>query len=112
MGTNRVEFRDPVHRVSGEVEAIQLVHHGHIKRSRRGSLFFISADVEVVMAVTAIAQSVNQPWVAVISEDHWFIRREDGIKFAIRKTVRMLTLRLQGHQVDNIDYANFEIRKM
>ena len=54
MPTQALQLGYSVHDVSGKVEAVDLVHYRHVKRSRRGPLFFITAHVQVVVIVTAI----------------------------------------------------------
>src|SRR5689334_23439208 len=68
--------------------------------------------MEIVVAMPAIAQPMNEPWISVIGKNHRFISGEYGIKFAIRKTVWMFTLRLQSHQVHDVNHSDFEIGKM
>src|SRR5437870_3777137 len=112
VGADGVQLRNAVHRVAGEVKAIQVIHHGHVKRSGGSALFFISAHMEIVVTMTAIAQPMNEPWVPVISENHGFVGSEDGIEFAIGKTVRMFARRLQGHQVHDVNDADLKIGKV
>ena len=47
---------DGVHR---EVEAVQIVQHRHVEGGSDGALFFIAADVDVVVVCAAVGQPVN-----------------------------------------------------
>ena len=62
------------------------------------------------MVVPAIRQAMNQPWVAVEGENHRDLGGEDGVVILVGQAVRMFALRLQRHQVDDIDEANLQIR--
>jgi hypothetical protein len=55
---------------------------------------------------------VDEPWIAVISDDHRLVFREQGIEIIVAEAVRMLCLRLQGHQINNIDDTDLEVRHM
>ncbi len=49
MSADALQARDAVDHVAGKMKSIQIVQDGHIEGSGRCSLFFVSADVEVVM---------------------------------------------------------------
>lgn len=74
---------DAVDGRNGQVEAIKPVEHAHIEGRGCGAFFLVAVDVEVLVIRPAINQSVNQPWVAVIGEDHGGIGGEEGIEVAI-----------------------------
>src|SRR5690349_18711066 len=68
--------------------------------------------MKVVMTMTSISESVNQPWISVIRENDWFIRREHGIEFAVGQAMGMFSRRLKRHQIDDVNDADFDIRKV
>ena len=92
--TDTLQFWNPINHVTGKVKAIQIIHHGHIKGSSCSALFFVTVNVKVVVTMSPIAQSMNEPWISVIGEDHGLICGEDGIEFGIREPVGMFTARL------------------
>src|SRR5438132_14210051 len=94
VGTDALQFRNAVHGITCQVKAIQVIHDGHIERSGGSALFFIAAHMEIVVTMSAIAQSMNEPWITVIGEDHRFVGSEHGIKFGIRESVGMFGARL------------------
>ena len=55
---------------------------------------------------------MNEPGVAVVSEDDGFVFGEEGVEIRIAQAVRMFGAWLQGHDVDDIDDAHFELRTM
>jgi hypothetical protein len=52
---------------------------------------------------------MDQPGVGVEGEDDRFVRGEQGVEFRIAQAVRMLGLRLQLHEIDNIDHPDLEV---
>ena len=53
---------------------------------------------------------MDQPRVAVVGKDNRLVDTEQRIEFLARQAMRMFLLRLQGHQVYNVDEAHFQIR--
>ena len=56
-----LQFGHAVHSVSGEMKAVEIVHDRHIERSGSGALFFVAANVQVVVIISAICEAMNQP---------------------------------------------------
>jgi hypothetical protein len=65
--------------------------------------------VNVVVTRAPVGQPVNEPWIAVESEDDRLVRGEQRIKILI---VRMLARGLQLHQIHDIDDANVQLRRI
>jgi len=65
--------------VAGEMEAIQIVEYGHIERSGGGSLFLVTADVEIVVIGAAIGEAVNERGITVVGKD-------DGLSIVNRES--------------------------
>ena len=112
VGADALQFWHSIDDVGGEMIPIKRVHDGHVERRRGRALFLIPANVKIRVAVPAISQAVYQPRVSVIGEHDRFIRREHGIEFAVRQTVRVLARRLQCHQVHDVHHPDLDIRKM
>src|SRR6266550_448877 len=94
VGTDALQFRNAVHDITCQVKAIEVIHDSHVERSGGSALFFITAHMEIVVTMSAIAQPMNEPWITVIGEDHRFVGSEHGIKFGIRESVGMFAARL------------------
>jgi hypothetical protein len=65
--------------------------------------------VDVVVVVTPVSEAVNHRRIAVECEDHRNADRKQQIEFLVRQPMRMLGLRLQGHQVHYVDHANAQV---
>src|SRR5579859_661793 len=65
--------------------------------------------MEIVVVSPPVSQAVNEPRVAVKSKHYRLVGREDGVEIPIGQPVRMFVGRLQRHQVDHVDYSNFDI---
>lgn len=72
-----------------EVESVQVVEDDHIKRRGGGSLFFVAANVKVLMICPTIGQPVDKPRIAVEGKDDGFIPGEQGVERGIGETMRM-----------------------
>src|ERR1700758_410916 len=94
------------------METVELIHDSHIERGSCRSFFLISPHMQVVVTTPAVSKPVNQRRVPVIGKDDGLVGGEYRIEFAIRESVWMLARRLQGHQVNDIDDADFYIRKI
>jgi len=66
--------------------------------------------MDVVVAVAAVGEAVDQPRVAVVGEDDRLVRGEERVELLIRHAVRMFGGGLQAHQVDDVDDADLEVR--
>ena len=103
------EARHPVDHIHDEVVAIHVVEHQNVEGSRGRPLFLVAADVEVRVVGAPVGQPVNQPRVAVVGEDDRPVAREQRVEVSIGEAVRMLVLRLEPHQVDDIDDAHLQL---
>src|SRR5205814_10184668 len=108
----RSELRHAVDRIADEVEAIKIIQHAHVERRRRRPFLFVAAYVNVRVTFTPISQPMNEPRIAVKGEDNRLVRREERVEFVVGQTMRMLARRLQLHQIDNIDDADFQLGRV
>ena len=60
------------------MESVQVVLHSHVKGRRDGALFFVAADVKILVG-PAVGQAVHQPWVSVEAKDDVFVFGEQRI---------------------------------
>ena len=97
------QTRDAVHGIARKMEPVEFVEYGHVERSGGGALFPITVYMEIHMVRAFVGQTVNERGIAVEGEDHGFVRREDGIEFAVGKSVRMFGRSLQRHEIDDVD---------
>src|SRR5713226_9631841 len=89
MRADALQARDPVDNVTCKVKSVQIVEDGHIERSGRCSLLFVSADVEIVMIGAPVGQTMDQPWIAVVCKDDRLVDGEYGVEVTIGKSVGM-----------------------
>ena len=68
-----------------------------------GAFLLVAADVDVVVAVPAVGEPVDQPRVAVVGEDHRPVGGEQRVELGVAHPVRVLGRRLQAHQVHHVD---------
>lgn len=103
----RVWAHDQLHQTRGQ--SIHFVQYAHVERGRSGAFLLVTAHMQVVVAVTPVGQSVNQPGIAVERKDDRPVGGEQCIKIVIRKAVRVFARWLQLHEIDDVDDAHFEI---
>ena len=106
------EALDAIDGIPGEVETIHVIAHCHIERRCGRAFFLVTAHVKVGVILAAVCQAMDQPRIAVKSEDDRLIGRENGIEIPIAQSVRMFSGRLQGHEVHHINHSNPEIRNV
>ena len=75
-------------------------------------LLLIAAHMNVVVAMSAIRQAVDQPRIAVERENDRLVFCEQRVEVVVVQPVRMLARRLEAHQVDDIDDAHFEFGRV
>jgi hypothetical protein len=97
---------DDVHH---EMEAVHVVQHGHVEGRGDGALLLVTADVDVLVIGAAVGEPVDQPRVAVEGEDDRPVLGEELVEVGVAEAVRVLGLRLQPHQVDDVDHADFQV---
>jgi hypothetical protein len=65
--------------------------------------------VEVAVVPPPVGQPVDQARIPVEREHDRLVRREDHVEHVVGEAVRMLLLRLQPHQVDDVDDAQLDL---
>src|ERR1039458_6052005 len=95
-----------------EVEAIQIIQHRHVEGRGDGPFFLVTADVQVLVVGAAVGQSVDQPRVGMERKDDRLVFGEKLVEIRVAQPVRVLGLRLQFHEVDDVDHANFQVGQM
>ena len=109
LGNEVRESRNTANRIELKLEAVEVIQHDHIEWRRRGSLFFISAHMNVVVIVAAIREFVDQSRIAVIRKDHGLVGSKDCVEILVLQAVRMFFVGLQRHQVDDVYNANANV---
>ncbi len=102
--------RGPAQHLLGEVEARHPVEHDHVERGRGRALLAEPADVETTRVRTSVDDLVDRAWVPVEGEHDVPVAREQGVELAVGEAVRVVVLRQQGHQVDDVHEAHAEVR--
>ena len=105
------QLRQAIHHVLHQVEPVQLVLHPDVKGRRDRALFHVAADVEVTVG-PAVGQPVDQPGVSMEAKDDVLVFREERIVIRFAQPVRVLGLRLQLHQINDINHPDFQIGQM
>ena len=85
--------------------------HPHIERRGDRTFFFIAADMQVAIGAP-VGQPVNQPGVAMKTEDDMLSLCEQRVIILIGQSVRMLCAGLQFHQIDYVDHSNLKLWQM
>lgn len=109
-GSRILQAWHPCNCLESEMETVELVQHSHVERCRCRPLLDEATDMDVAVVRPFIGEPVNEIWVAVISKDYRPIRCEQCIEIRIRKSMRMMLLGLQAHEIDDIDHADTQIR--
>src|SRR5712691_2578894 len=108
----RTESGNPVDHVDHQVESVQVIEHHHVEGRRGRALLFVSADVQVAVIRPPVGQTMDQPGISVIGEDHRPVRSEERVELGIGEAVRMLGFGLEFHQVYDVDNSNLQIGKV
>jgi len=106
------QSRHPVNHVLHEVEAVHLVHHHHVERGGGGAFLLVAADVDVVVAVAAVGEPVDQPRIPVVGEDDRPSGGEQRVELGVAHAVRVLSFRLEPHQVHHVDDPDPQFRQV
>ena len=78
--------KDAIDHVAHQMEAVEIVQHGHVERRRGRAFFLIAAHMEVVVVGAAVRQAVNQPRIAVEGEDDRFVLGEERIEVLVAES--------------------------
>jgi hypothetical protein len=105
-------LRQAVDGVHHEVKAVQIVQYRHVEGRGDGALFLVATAVDVAVVSTAVGQPVDQRWVGMEGEDHWLVLGEEGVKIHVAQPVWVFGLRLQLHEVDDVDHLDFQVGQM
>ena len=97
--------------IENKMEAIEVIHHRHVKRRCGRALFLVSAHVEIRVIGSPVCQPVDQPGIAVEREHYRLVGGEKKVERVVAEPVWMLALRLQRHEIDDIDEADAKCRK-
>ena len=62
--------------------------------------------------VAPVGETVNQPGISVVGEDHGLGDREQRVELPVRESVGMLGVGLQAHQIDDVDHPDLELREV
>ncbi len=112
VGADGREARDTVDDVDGDVEAIDLIEDGEFERRVDVALFFVAANVNIVVIFAAVAELVDERSVGMEIEDDRLVDGEEGIEIAVGEAVRMFGVGQEAEKIDHIDEANFQVGKM
>src|SRR5215469_7878166 len=110
--TDLLQPRYAVDYIHRQTETIGVVVDRQFKWCIDVPFLLIATDMDVVVIRPSVCQPMNELRVAMEVEHHRLIYRKQGIEVAIRESVRMFAVGLQLEQIDHIDEANLQIRKL
>jgi hypothetical protein len=84
--------RDSINRLNCQTGTISLVLDYEPKRIVYVALLSVPCDIDVVLALAHIHQTVDEPWVQVQVEDDRLVVREDGLEIDVTKPVGVRTV--------------------
>src|SRR5262245_311167 len=73
----------PIDDVHHEMEPVEVVHDHHVERRRRRPFLLVAPDVQVLVVPAPVREPVDQPWVAVVREDHRARSREQRVELRV-----------------------------
>ena len=89
------------------MKAVEIVQHRHVEGRGDRAFILVAAHVDVVVVRATICQTMDQPRIGVKREDDVFVFREEIVEVGIAQSVRVFRLRLQSHEIDDVDDADF-----
>ena len=108
----RAERRHAVDDIHDKVIPIEVVEHDHVERRGGRPLLFIATHVNVGVIGSPVREAMDQPWIAVIGEDHRLVLGEDLVELRVAQPMWVLGRRLEAHEVDHVDHAHHKLRKV
>ena len=106
------KLRQPIDHVGGEVKPVEIVHHHHVERRARRAFFLVAAHVHALMVRPPVGKPMDEPGVAVEGKHDRLVLGEQRIEVQVGQAMRVLALRLQFHQIDDVDDADLQRREM
>ena len=105
------QLRQAIDHVLHQMETVQFVLHPDVEGGRDRAFFLIAPDMKVAVG-PAVGQAMDEPGIAVETEDDGFVLREERIVVGLAQPVWMFGLGLQLHQIDDVDYPDLKIGQM
>ena len=109
VGADSLEPGYAVYDIDGQSEAVYLIFDGQFERSVDVASLLIAAHVQVLVVCPAIGKPVNQPGIAVEIKDDRFVCGEQAVEVSITQAVRVLPVRLQLEEINDVDEANPQV---
>ena len=109
--SNSLKSWNTLNHVHRQTEAVNLVLDRQLQGCIDIALFFITADVHVVVIRSTVSKAMDQPRISMKVKDDWFVDGEERIEILIRQAVRMFRARLQLEKINYIDVTDLEIRE-
>src|SRR6476620_10981589 len=102
------KLRQAINDVAEKMKSIEIVHHHHVERRACRAFFLVAAHVQILVVCPPVRESMDQPGVAVEGEHDRLVLGEERNELPVTQAMRMLALRLQSQQVDDIDVPNLQ----
>ena len=106
------ELRQELDGIHYQVETVDVVLYAYVERSRDGTFLLVAANVHQTVVVTTVGQLVDERSISVEVEEYRLILGEQDVVLGVGQTVRVLGVRLQFEQVDNVDEADLNFRQL
>ena len=101
-----------IKRINRQAIAISTVPDSQLERRVDIALLSVSTDEQVLLALAAICQAVDQPRVRVEVEDAGYVVCEDGLILMRFEAVGVLVLVDELEEVDDVYKTDFEVGKV
>src|SRR5271166_4847269 len=109
VGADGTEAGNAVDDVDCQVEAIDLIDDGELKRRVDVAFFLVPAHVDVLVIPAAVGKFVDERGVRMKIEDDGLVDGEERVEITIRKPVRMFGGGHQTEKINDVDEANLEV---
>src|SRR5260370_17398757 len=87
----------------------ELVDYRHIEGRRGGAFLNISSHVEAARPGAMMDQLMDHTGIAGESEDYRRLVGEDAAELLFVESMRMVVVRLQGEQIDDVHHAHAQV---
>ena len=88
--------------VEHEVEAVEMVEHGHVESRGDGAFLAVAVHVQLLVVGAVVGEAVHQPGVAMKGKHYRFVAGEEGVVVGVAQAVGVLGAALELEQIDHV----------
>src|SRR5205807_97175 len=70
----------PMHGVDSQLEAVHIIQHHHVEGRGSCAFFFVASHMEIVVVMPPVAQTMNEPRIAMIGKDDRLAGSKNSVK--------------------------------